>query len=147
LVCLLFQGTEDLKTERKGFFSLLPWVVPPSQKMNGLDNRHWFLTDLESRNPRLRCWQVYFLLLADGCLLATACHGLSLCACLLGGSRYDQISSYMYISLTGLRSSHLISFDFYCLFKSPVSKFDPLQRCWGLGLQHMNLGDEARFSS
>lgn len=54
-------------------------------------------------------------------------------------SLHVQISSYKDTSGTGLGPAHMTSFYLNHLLEGPVSKYSPILRSWGLGLQPVNL--------
>ena len=53
----------------------------------------------------------------------------------------DQTSSYKDISQTGLEPTLMVPFYLNYLFRGPNSKYSHVLIYWGLGLQHMNLGE------
>lgn len=92
------------------------------------------LTCLEAESPRLRCWQVWFLLrlFMQTCRWPSSLCVFPLCLCIQGVSLCVKIPSYKDTSQIRLG----------CHFKGPTSKYSRVLRCWRLGLQHMKFRGE-----
>lgn len=97
-----------------------------------------FLTVLDARSPRARCWQGWLLLspLSLACTwLPSCCFPMVFCLCpnfVLGGYQLywirDQPDDF---ALTICLNYH---------FKGPISKYSQILRYLGLEFQHVNLG-------
>ena len=102
----------------------------------------YFLTVLEARSPRSRCWQGWFLpslspWLMEGCLLPASWPGLpSITVCIQISSSYKDTSQI------GLGPSHVASLYINYLFEGPIFKYRHILRYWGLRLQYVNLGEQ-----
>lgn len=113
-----------------------------------LNNRHLFHTFLEARNPRSRCWQVWFYLRP----LSLACRWYLLSVSSPGFFSVPAHIPGVYSSSNNnccpLRLGHtlMISFNLNHLFKGSVSKYSHVLRYRGQSFKIQN-SEETQFIS